>query len=73
MRVVDIVVLKFRPEDGSRLLVEFKEQFPDGRDRETWRLPGTKKEPHENARQTSERILREMMNIDPKMAAETDM
>ena len=65
--MVDIVVLKFRPEDGSRLLVEFKEQFPDGRDRETWRLPGTKKEPHENCRQTSERILREMMSIDPKM------
>mmetsp|Transcript_76031 Transcript_76031/g.181856 ORF Transcript_76031/g.181856 Transcript_76031/m.181856 type:complete len:765 (-) Transcript_76031:159-2453(-) len=65
VRVVDIVVLKLRPADGSRLLVEFKELFPDGRERETLRLPGTKKEPHENARQTSERILREMMNIDP--------
>jgi len=67
VRVVDIVVLKLRPDDGSRLLVEFKEQFPDGRERETLRLPGTKKEPHENARQTSERILREMMNMDPSM------
>eukprot|EP00913_Durusdinium_trenchii_P000059 g54.t1 len=46
VRVVDIVVLKLRPDDG---------------------LPGTKKEPHENARQTSERILREMMNMDPSM------
>lgn len=69
VRVVDIVVLKLRPSDGSRLLVEFKEQFPDGRERETLRLPGTKKEPHENARQTSERILREMMNMDPSMVS----
>lgn len=69
VRVVDIVVLKLRASDGSRLLVEFKEQFPDGRERETLRLPGTKKEPHENARQTSERILREMMNMDPSMVS----
>jgi len=67
VRVVDIVVLKLRPADGSRLLVEFKEKFPDERERETNRLPGTKKEPHENARQTAERILREMMNMDPSM------
>ncbi|CAJ1372857.1 unnamed protein product, partial [Effrenium voratum] len=67
VRVVDIVVLKLRPADGSCLLVEFKEKFPDERERETMRLPGTKKEPHENARQTSERILKEMMNMDPSM------
>ncbi|CAE7638133.1 IPL1 [Symbiodinium sp. CCMP2592] len=60
---------KLRPADGSRLLVEFKEQFPDGRERETLRLPGTKKEPHENARQTAERILKEMMTIDPSMVS----
>jgi len=69
VRVVDVVVLKLRPSDGSRLLVESKEQFPDGRERETLRLPGTKKEPHENARQTAERILREMMNMDPSMVS----
>jgi len=69
VRVVDIVVLKLRPADGSRLLVEFKEQFPDGRERETLRLPGTKKEPHENARQTAERILKEMMTIDASMVS----
>jgi len=67
VRVVDIVVLKLRPADGSRLLVEFKEKFADQREREIDRLPGTKKEPHENARQTAERILREMMNMDPSM------
>jgi len=67
VRVVDVVVLKLRPSDGSRLLVESKEKFPDGRERETLRLPGTKKEPHENARQTAERILTEMMNVDLSM------
>eukprot|EP00913_Durusdinium_trenchii_P031077 g29102.t1 len=82
VRVVDIVVLKLRPADGSRLLVEFKEKFADQREREIDRLPGTKKdltgerrqrrprdrgEPHENARPTAERILREMMNMDPSM------
>ena len=30
VRVVDIVVLKLRPADGSRLLVEFKERSAEG-------------------------------------------
>jgi len=64
VRVVDIVVLKLRPEDQTRLLIEAKEQFPDGRTRETMRLPGTKKEPYENARQTAQRILKEFLNLD---------
>jgi len=64
VRVVDIVVLKLNPGSEQRLLIEAKEQFPDGRTRETMRLPGTKKEPHENARQTCERVLKEFLNID---------
>eukprot|EP00930_Biecheleria_cincta_P095298 TRINITY_DN87279_c0_g1_i1.p1 TRINITY_DN87279_c0_g1~~TRINITY_DN87279_c0_g1_i1.p1 ORF type:complete len:771 (+),score=157.91 TRINITY_DN87279_c0_g1_i1:64-2376(+) len=68
VRVVDIVVLKLRPTSGAdRLLIEFKERFPDGRERSTVRLPGTKKEPHENTRQTAERILRTMLDMDPAM------
>jgi len=64
VRVVDIVVLKLSPGSEQRLLIEAKEQFPDGRTRETMRLPGTKKEPHENARQTCERVLKEFLGID---------
>ncbi|CAE8637185.1 unnamed protein product, partial [Polarella glacialis] len=72
VRVVDVVVLKLRPagaaaSEAPRLLIEMEEKFPDGRTRPTLRLPGTKREPHENARQTAERILSEMLNIKPEM------
>lgn len=68
VRVVDIVLLKLTPEGKTgALLVEVQERYPDGRERVTNRLPGTKKEPHENMRQTVNRILRDMLNIDPSM------
>lgn len=64
VRVVDVVVLRLRsPGQNARLLIETEECFSDGRKRETLRLPGTKKEPHENTRQTAERILKDMLNI----------
>mmetsp|Transcript_174508 Transcript_174508/g.553940 ORF Transcript_174508/g.553940 Transcript_174508/m.553940 type:complete len:780 (-) Transcript_174508:217-2556(-) len=64
VRVVDIVVLRIRSPDGDRrLLVETAECFPDGRKRETLRLPGTKKEPYENTKQVAQRILKEMLNM----------
>lgn len=70
VRVVDIVVLRVRsPGDSSssRLLIETGETFADGRNRDTVRLPGTKKEPHENTRQTAERIIKDMLNVDPNL------
>merc|ERR1719296_41224 len=55
VRVVDVVVFRLvSPGSSPRLLIETEECFPDGRKRETNRLPGTKKEPHENAKQTAE-------------------
>jgi serine/threonine protein kinase len=65
VRVVDIVLLRISSGNGGdqRLLIETAEMFKDGRSRETLRLPGTKKEPHENTRQTAERILQEMLNM----------
>jgi len=63
VRVADVVVLRLRSPGQPRLLIEVKEVLPDGRKRETFRLPGTKKEPHENTRQTTERILQEMLGI----------
>jgi len=67
VRVVDVVVFRLvSPGASARLLIETEECFPDGRKRETNRLPGTKKEPHENAKQTAERIREEMLNISAK-------
>mmetsp|Transcript_14686 Transcript_14686/g.37679 ORF Transcript_14686/g.37679 Transcript_14686/m.37679 type:complete len:781 (-) Transcript_14686:351-2693(-) len=63
VRVADVVVLRLRSPGQPRLLIEVEEMLPDGRKRETCRLPGTKKEPHENTRQTAERILQEMLGI----------
>lgn len=51
----------------QRLLIETEECYPDGRKRVTNRLPGTKKEPHESAKQTAERILQDMLNLSPGM------
>lgn len=74
VRVVDVVVFRLLSPgtSKSRLLIETEECFPDGRKRETNRLPGTKKEPHENAKQTAERILEEMLNIN-KAAIQFDL
>jgi len=70
VRVVDVVVLRFvveaGPEGGPsdpRLLVETGECYADGRTRETFRMPGTKKEPHENTRQTTWRIIRDFLSL----------
>uniref|UniRef100_A0A7S2P3Y2 Protein kinase domain-containing protein n=1 Tax=Zooxanthella nutricula TaxID=1333877 RepID=A0A7S2P3Y2_9DINO len=64
VRVVDIVLLRISFGDKERrLLIETEERYPDGRKRETLRLPGTKKEPYENTRQVAERILQDMLNM----------
>lgn len=70
VRVVDVVVLRVAIGDGSGgssplLLIETGECYPDGRHREIFRLPGTKKEPHENTRQTTGRIIRELLALNP--------
>ncbi|CAK0836086.1 unnamed protein product [Prorocentrum cordatum] len=66
VRVCDLVVLILKDASGERILIETEEQFEDGRKRVTNRLPGTKKEPYENTRQVSERILKEFLKLDPK-------
>jgi len=59
VRVVDVVALRIcANDDASTYLVETSEKFADGRTRTTNRLPGTKKDPHENTRQVVERIMR---------------
>mmetsp|Transcript_14872 Transcript_14872/g.41092 ORF Transcript_14872/g.41092 Transcript_14872/m.41092 type:complete len:811 (-) Transcript_14872:130-2562(-) len=69
VRVVEVVVLRLRPprstpEQPSRLVIETQEEFPDKRLRETLRLPGTKKEAHENTRQTAARIVHDILGLE---------
>lgn len=64
VRVVHVVLLRITSSTSKpKILVETGERFADGRSRKTDRLPGAKKEPHENSRQTAERILQEYLNF----------
>eukprot|EP00929_Paragymnodinium_shiwhaense_P091909 TRINITY_DN517_c0_g2_i1.p1 TRINITY_DN517_c0_g2~~TRINITY_DN517_c0_g2_i1.p1 ORF type:complete len:781 (+),score=265.18 TRINITY_DN517_c0_g2_i1:145-2487(+) len=66
VRVVDVVLLRIRFGDGGnkKYLCEFSETFADGRARSDLnRLPGSKKEPHENTRKAVERILKDQIDI----------
>eukprot|EP00929_Paragymnodinium_shiwhaense_P089877 TRINITY_DN50087_c0_g3_i1.p1 TRINITY_DN50087_c0_g3~~TRINITY_DN50087_c0_g3_i1.p1 ORF type:complete len:1055 (+),score=270.59 TRINITY_DN50087_c0_g3_i1:101-3265(+) len=63
VRVVEVVVLRlcFRDTDDSeKFCVEVGTMYPDGRQRQLARLPGTKREPHENTRMVCERIVRSL-------------
>merc|ERR1712039_376359 len=46
---------------------ETAEMFADGRKRDTLRLPGTKKEPHENTKQTAQRVLEDLVGLKTDM------
>mmetsp|Transcript_2664 Transcript_2664/g.8928 ORF Transcript_2664/g.8928 Transcript_2664/m.8928 type:complete len:784 (+) Transcript_2664:92-2443(+) len=66
VRVVDVVLFRIlcKTKDGMKYLVHKKEQFPDGRVRtDINQLPGTKKEPHENAGQTALRIAQDRLGL----------
>lgn len=67
VRVVDVVVLQISAGGSGpgpqRLLIETEECYADGRKRMTLRLPGTKKEPYENAPQCAMRVLDEVMHV----------
>jgi hypothetical protein len=67
VRVVDVVLLRITFESGNLkcYLTEFAETFKDGRTRDSLnRLPGTKKEAHENTTNTAERFVKDAMGID---------
>jgi len=65
VRVVDVVLLRIfvKTSVGRRYLVETKEQYPDGRVRDSCRLPGHVKAPHENMMQAAERILKDILDM----------
>merc|ERR1719428_2052580 len=63
VRVVDVVLLRLKV--GDSFWIEVSEVYADGRSRSGLnRLPGTKKEPHENTKKTAERIMKDMIGID---------
>jgi len=51
-------------KEGKLFLVNTVEKFPDGREKtDINKLPGTKKEPHENASLTVQKVLKERLNF----------
>mmetsp|Transcript_5528 Transcript_5528/g.8996 ORF Transcript_5528/g.8996 Transcript_5528/m.8996 type:complete len:853 (+) Transcript_5528:89-2647(+) len=65
VRVVDVVALRIISGAGStqKYLIETQEVYADGRQRNLERLPATKKHPHENTKQTTERIVKDMVDL----------
>lgn len=65
VRVVDVVLLRIKiGKEGDHILVESKEKYADGREHETWRLPGAKQRPNENVKGTAERIVSTLLHIE---------
>jgi len=66
VRVVDVVLLRLDIVRGDErvFLVQSSETYQDGRTRKCLnRLPGTKKEPHENNRTAAARVIRDMLGM----------
>merc|ERR1711972_896002 len=64
VRVVEVVLLRIAFGHGSKkqYLVEVSQKYPDGRVRtDTNQMPGGKKSPHENAKQTTERLINSLL------------
>jgi len=68
VRVVDLVLIRIsaRGTNGAlKYLIKKDEKFPDGRERKNVnQLPGTKKEPHENAMETLTRVVKDRMGLE---------
>lgn len=71
VRVVDVVLLRISFDKGQKAyLTEFAETFKDGRTRDGLnRLPGTKKEAHENTTNTADRFVKDALGIDSSKIA----
>lgn len=86
VRVVDVVLLRIAYrwskkqhldhngfDENTSYLVEFQEVYADGRSRNTSRLPGAKKEPHENTLTCGTRILRDVLGFGQDVEIEFDI
>mmetsp|Transcript_1818 Transcript_1818/g.4558 ORF Transcript_1818/g.4558 Transcript_1818/m.4558 type:complete len:782 (+) Transcript_1818:74-2419(+) len=65
VRVVDTCLLRISYGEGAnkKYIIESSEKLPDGRARDHARLPGTKKEPHENTRMVALRLIDDMLGM----------
>lgn len=65
VRGVDAVLLRVfvKTPQGKKYCIEKQEKFPDGRVRESGRLPGSARAPHENASQAAGRLVEELMKM----------
>jgi len=63
VRVVEVVLLRIKNGKDS-VLIEAKEKYADGREHDTWRLPGGKQRPNENVKATAERIMSSVLKIE---------
>jgi len=65
VRGVDAVLLRIfvKTPQGKKYCIEKQEKFPDGRVRESGRLPGSARSPHENAPQAANRLVEELMKM----------
>mmetsp|Transcript_54588 Transcript_54588/g.130231 ORF Transcript_54588/g.130231 Transcript_54588/m.130231 type:complete len:772 (+) Transcript_54588:71-2386(+) len=65
VRVVDTCLLRISYGEGAskKYIIECSEKLPDGRSRDFARLPGTKKEPHENTRMVALRLIDDMLGM----------
>jgi serine/threonine protein kinase len=64
VRVVDVVLLRiYSRSSKDKVLIEVGEMYSDERRRNIARLPGTKKEPHENSKETAFRIVRTLLDL----------
>jgi len=66
VRVVEVVLVRIMNRK-EEMLVETKILRRDGEQRDTRRLPGTKKRPTESTKQTAERVLSEYLRMDPRL------
>mmetsp|Transcript_21082 Transcript_21082/g.41166 ORF Transcript_21082/g.41166 Transcript_21082/m.41166 type:complete len:752 (-) Transcript_21082:51-2306(-) len=74
VRAVDVVLLRIHLDSNSgqapRIAMETSTSYTDGHKRTGIRLPGTKKEGHENTRQTTLRILQQILQLGDASCAE---
>jgi len=74
VRAVDVVLLRICVHSSTdqvpRIAMETSTSYTDGHERSGIRLPGTKKEAHENTRQTTLRVLQQILQLGDASCAE---
>jgi len=66
LRIVEVVLVRI-VNKKDEMLVEAKIFRACGDDRDTGRLPGTKKKPHESVKIAADRVLSDYLRMDPRL------